>query len=139
VFPLLATFLLTGGRRAEVLGLELADVSFPRNTVTFRPNRFRRLKTATSARAVPLWPQLRDILTAYLSVRTAAMVLQDAPSTSLLFPSFRTGKENRLVELRKIFDRVSVRGGWKAGDVRSRALRHTYCSSRLRLWTVGHL
>jgi integrase len=81
VFPLLATFLLTGGRRAEVLGLELADVSFPRNTVTFRPNRFRRLKTATSARVVPLWPQLRDILTAYLSVRTAAMVLQDAPST----------------------------------------------------------
>jgi integrase len=82
VFPLLATFLLTGGRRAEVLGLEISDVSFPRNTVTFRPNRFRRLKTATSARVVPVWPQLRDILTAYLSVRTAAMVLQDAPSTS---------------------------------------------------------
>ncbi len=61
VHPLLATFLLTGGRRSEVLGLEVSDVSFPRNTVTFRPNRYRRLKTATSARVVPLWPQLRDI------------------------------------------------------------------------------
>ena len=27
-YPLLATFLLTGGRRSEVLGLELDDVSF---------------------------------------------------------------------------------------------------------------
>jgi integrase len=86
---------------------------------------------------MPLWPQLRDILAAYLSVRTTAMVLQDAPSTSLLFPSFRTGKENRLVELRKILDRVSVRGGWKAGDVRSRALRHTYRASRLQTLDGG--
>lgn len=30
LYPLLATFLLTGGRRAEVLGLEIADVSFAR-------------------------------------------------------------------------------------------------------------
>jgi integrase len=105
--------------------------------VTFRPNRFRRLKTATSARVVPFWPQLRDILHAYLNVRTAAMVLHDAPVSSLLFPSFRTGAESRLVELRKIFDRVAVRGGWKAGDIRSRALRHTYCASRLQTLDGG--
>jgi integrase len=36
--PLLATFLLTGGRLAEVLGLELEDISFDRRIVTFRPN-----------------------------------------------------------------------------------------------------
>jgi integrase len=137
VHPLLAAFLLTGGRRAEVLGLEVSDVSFQRNTVTFRPNPFRRLKTATSARVVPLWPQLRDILHAYLNVRTAAMVLNDAPASSLLFPSSRTGAESRLVELRKIFDRVAVRGGWKAGDLRSRALRHTYCASRLQTLDGG--
>jgi integrase len=93
-----------------VLGLEVSDVSFQRNTVTFRPNRFRRLKTATSARVVPLSPQLRDILHAYLNVRTATMVLHDAPASSLLFPSFRTGAESLLVELRKIFDRVALRG-----------------------------
>src|SRR5690606_25375778 len=60
--PLLATFLLTGGRASEVLGLEVEDVSFDRKTITFRPNRWRRLKTGTSFRTVPLWPQLETIL-----------------------------------------------------------------------------
>jgi hypothetical protein len=41
------------------------------------------------------------------------------------------------VELRKIFDRVPVRGGWKAGDIRSRALRHTYCAPRLQTLDSG--
>jgi integrase len=53
------------------------------------------------------------------------------PTSSLLVPSFRSGTEGRLVELRKLFDRVAIRGGWSAGDIRSRALRHTYCSARL--------
>lgn len=56
--PLLATFLLTGGRQSEVLGFELDDVSFERQTVIFRPNHWRRLKTQGSWRVVPLWPQL---------------------------------------------------------------------------------
>jgi integrase len=137
VHPLLATFLLTGGRRAEVLGLEVADVSFTRGTVTFRPNQWRRLKTATAARVVPLWPQLREILDRYLSVRTASVVLHDAPTSNLLFPSFRSGAEGRLVELRKIFDRVAIRGGWPIGAIRSRALRHTYCASRLQTLDGG--
>jgi integrase len=137
VHPLIATFLLTGGRRAEVLGLEIADVSFPRGTITFRPNQWRRLKTATSERVVPLWPELREILDAYLSARTAGVVLHDAPASSLLFPSFRSGAEGRLVELRKIFDRVAIRGRWHAGDIRSRALRHTYCASRLQTLDAG--
>lgn len=106
-------------------------MSFSRGTVTFRENRWRRLKTATSARVVPLWPQLREALDAYLSTRTAGVVLHDAPASSLLFPSFRSGSEGRLVELRKIFDRVAIRGGWHAGEIRSRALRHTYCAARL--------
>ncbi len=55
-YSVVATFLLTGGRYREVLGLELDDVSFDRKTVTFRPNRWRRLKTQTSWRVVPLWP-----------------------------------------------------------------------------------
>jgi hypothetical protein len=35
----LATFLLTGGREAEILGLEVADMSFDREIVTCRPKR----------------------------------------------------------------------------------------------------
>jgi integrase len=65
-YPLVATFLLTGGRSAEVFGLELDDVSFDRSVIAFRPNAWRRLKTRTSHRVVPLWPQLSEILRPYV-------------------------------------------------------------------------
>lgn len=67
-----------------VLGLEVSDVSFDRGTVTIRPNGWRRLKTLTSARVVPLWPQLEAILRPFIFSR---------PPTTLLFPSFITGRE----------------------------------------------
>jgi integrase len=53
-YPLLATFLLTGGRESEVTRLELDDVSLDRKTVTFRPNTWRRLKTPGCHRVVRL-------------------------------------------------------------------------------------
>lgn len=53
-YPLIATFLLTGGRTSEVLGLEVDDVSFGRKMITFRPNEWRRLKTRKSHRSVRL-------------------------------------------------------------------------------------
>lgn len=137
VYPLLATFLLTGGRRAEVLGLEINDISFTRCTVTFRPHAHRRLKTATSARVVPLWPQLADALRDYLNARTAGVVLHDAPASALLFPSPKPGQVGQLREVRKILDRVAVRAGWKAGEIRSRAFRHTYCAARLQTLDGG--
>jgi len=67
VYPLIATFLLSGGRTSEVLGLELDDVSFQRQRITFRPNEWRRLKSKNSRRSVPLWPQLEEILRAYFA------------------------------------------------------------------------
>ncbi len=53
-YELVATLLLTGGRQDEVLGLEISDVDLKRKTSTFRPNTWRRLKTAKSHRTVPL-------------------------------------------------------------------------------------
>src|SRR5207244_3024024 len=64
---LVATAVLTGGRPSEVLGLARDDVNFERRTVTFRPHEWRRLKTETSFRVVPLWPQLEEVLRAYLA------------------------------------------------------------------------
>lgn len=55
---LVATFLLTGGRLSEVLGLEWSDINFERQIVVIRPNKWRSLKRGTT-RTVPLWPQLR--------------------------------------------------------------------------------
>lgn len=129
-YPLLATFLLTGGRTAEVLGLEAEDVSFDRKTVTFRPNAWRRLKTTTSLRAVPLWPQLEEILRPYVFGA-------DAPPGRLLFPSLRTGDEAMITDFRKLLDAVTARVGWKPGEIRSKMFRHTYCAARLQTLDRG--
>ena len=139
IYPLLATFLLTGGRESEVLGLQRSDVSFERESVTFRPNRWRRLKTNTSHRTIPLWPQLRAALQEYLDGPTS-------PRGDLLFPATRAKHEQPLTDLRKALDAVAASCGWSAGQVRSKMFRHSYCTARLQtldrgqpvsLWTVA--
>jgi integrase len=129
--PLLATFLLTGGRRAEVLGLELDDVSFDRQTVTFRAHPHRRLKTRTSWRVVPLFPQLAEVLRAYVFGPRLNRGGQ------LLFPSFVTGTEAMLVDVRRLMDRIAVRAGWKAGELGTRVFRHTFTAARLQTLDRG--
>src|SRR5439155_3950467 len=89
----IATFLLTGGRQKEVFGLEIPDVDFERKSITFRPNKWRRLKTKKSHRTVHLWPQLERILRHY-------MFGPNRPRGELLFPSYRRGKEHRLTDVR---------------------------------------
>lgn len=132
IHPLIATYLLTGGRRAEVLGLEV-DAKDDH----VRPNTHHRLKTGTSARVVPLWPQLEEILRAYLFQGG------DAPK-GLLFPS-PAGEGAMLKDFRKVLDHVAIAAGFyevvrdeetgeevKRGTVRSKMFRHTYCSARLQ-------
>jgi integrase len=130
-YPLVATFLLTGGRFAEVLGLELDDISFDRKTVTFRPNDWRRLKTQTSWRVVPLWPQLEGILRAWVFGPRLERGGQ------LLFPSGTGATEAMLVETRKLLDRIAQRVGWKRGEIRHRIFRHTYAATRLQTLDRG--
>jgi integrase len=128
VYQLVATFLLTGGRESEVLGLELEDVSLDRGVVTFRPNSWRRLKTATSHRSVPLWPQLREILERHLTER---------PPGRLLFPNYRTGEEGLVTDWRSALDAVAAHAGWRPGEIRSKVFRHTYCAARLQTMDQG--
>ena len=64
-YPLIATFLLTGGNKAEVLGLTWDDLDFDLDFVTFRPNKWRPLKREWRERTIPLWPQLKPILKAH--------------------------------------------------------------------------
>lgn len=124
MYPLVATFLLTGGRTNEVLGLEVGDVSFDRQTVTFRPNRWRRLKTENAPRVMPLFPQLEAILRTYVFERDEPM------PEGLLFPSPRTG--GMITDVRKAVDAIAVRAGWVAGEIRPKMFRHTYCAARLQ-------
>jgi len=128
MYPLLATFLLTGGRLSEVLGLEVGNVGFDRQIVTFRPNRWRRLKTKNAPRVVPLFPQLEDILRTYVFERDEPM------AEGLMFPSPRTG--GIIHDVRKALDAIAVHAGWKAGEIRPKMFRHTYCAARLQ--TLDH-
>ncbi|MBP6670168.1 MAG: site-specific integrase [Gemmatimonadales bacterium] len=157
-YELVATLLLTGGRLAEVLGLEVEDVSLERRTVTFRPNAWRRLKTPGARRVVPLWPQLEEILRPYLSRRTAAEVLEDAPARRLLFPGRTKAREVMLGDIQKSLDRVAILAGFRdpvmnaegseqrrdaagalrwRGTIRSKMFRHTYCAARLQTLDRG--
>ncbi len=144
VYPLIATFLLTGGRRSEVLGLEVGDVSFDRKTITFRPNEWRRLKTKKSHRTIRLWPQLEQILRAYIFGASA-------PPGRLLFasPSSRVMGEAVLDEIRPLIDGITSYAGElylvagtqrrraEAGEIRTKAFRHTYASARLQTLDEG--
>lgn len=123
LYPIVATFLLTGGRRSEVLGLDVEDVSFDRGLIHFRPNRHRGLKTSTSHRSVPLWPQLRPILQEW-------MYAGDSPRTSgLLFTAYDGGM---IGSMRKTLDAIGAACGMDEREVRTRRFRHTYCSARLQ-------
>lgn len=127
----MAAFLLTGGRKSEVLGLEVEDVSFDRRTVTFRPNPYRRLKTRSSHRTVPLWPQLEEVLRPYVFGR-------DEPLGDLLFPSLAAdGRERMLRDVRKALDKVGERAGFEHGLIRTKLFRHTYCAARLQTLDRG--
>lgn len=96
--------------------------------VTFRPNEWRRLKTARSHRTVPLWPQLAEILRPYMDRRVVER------GGTLLFPNAAGGM---LTDWRKLLDRVAVRAGWKAGEIRSKMFRHTYISARMQTTDGG--
>lgn len=86
------------------------------------------IATFSSHCSVPLWPQLRKTLERYLAER---------PPNRLLFPSFRTGEEAMLADFRKLLDAIAVRAGWKAGEIRAKMFRHTYCAARLQTLDQG--
>lgn len=62
----LATFLYTGGRLEEVLGLEVEDINFETRRVHFRKNDHRKLKKKHHRRKPKLWRPLEDTLRHYL-------------------------------------------------------------------------
>ncbi len=130
--PLLATFLLTGGRKSEILGLEVDDVSLRLGKVYIRSNDWRRLKTKGSKRSVPLWPQLREILTDYMIERERSGGLG-----RLLYPSGRGTGEKMIYDVRKALDHIGDRAGFPKGHIRLHMLRHTYTAARIQTLDRG--
>ena len=127
-YELLAACMLTCGRPSEVLGVEVGDVSFDRQTITFRPNSWRRLKNDGSARVLPLWPQHGK----------SGELYREAPTGCLLFQTYvkstrnPDGTEAMTRDVRKLLDAIAGRIGYKPRELNLYAFRHTYCAARLQ-------
>ena len=146
LYPVFATLLLTGGRKMEVLGLELEDVDFERRVIRFRPNARRRLKTKTSNRTVPMWPQLEAVLRPVVERRLAEV---GKATGRLLFPTFsmatgadgrlekRTGIESMMTDMRCALKRVARAAKLDHDRMHLHAFRHTYCAARLQTLDGG--
>lgn len=94
-FEILATFALTGAREDEILGLCVADVDLQKGLIHITPNTLRpSLKTENADRWVPIFPQLREILEAYLDGPFA-------PTGKLLFPGAGEDGEQMITDLRR--------------------------------------
>jgi hypothetical protein len=56
----------------------------------------------------------------------------------LTHPSWTArGEERRLRDIHRLLDRVAKRAGLGAGELRSKAFRHTYCAARLQTLDRG--
>ncbi len=124
--PIVATFLLTGGRKTEVFGLELRDVDFENERVHIRPNAWRGLKRSRHKRSVPLWPQLEAILRPY-----AEGLGRDS---GLLFPAPTHGgmMDDVRWQLDKALERAKI-----TKPVNLHTFRHTYAAMRLQTTDNG--
>lgn len=119
----LAVHLLTGGRGSEVKGLEKADLDFAENWVWIRPNDTRANvnKARGTARRVPMWPQLREVLEPYLAS-------PHAPEGPRLFDG---------TDCRKWLDEIAADVGWPSERVRLKVFRVTYASARIQTLDGG--
>ena len=127
-----ATYLYTGGRADEVLGLLVGDVDLARGRVQFRHNRWRRLKREHHARGVLLWPALAEVLRPHLAF-LATLGPSALDPEALLFPSPKTGR--KLDRFGKPLDRCLRRAGLvppATARVTAHTLRHTFATALLQ-------
>jgi integrase len=137
--PIASAYLHTGGRKAEVLGLERDDLDFERKVVRFVSNQYRTIKDYDE-RSVPMWPALESDLRRHL---------EECPSASTLVFEGRsaTGQPQMITSYHKAFQRAqcaaaemldeSLRATFLKKEINPRVLRVTYCSARLQTLDRG--
>jgi integrase len=123
------TFAYTGMRREEVMGLLVQDVNFITMEIRVAPNKFRKGKTTSAERTVPLWPKLAAVLEPLVSNR---------PGNALVFPSViapQRSTRNTHQPIESI-DGTLAAAARRAGirkEVTHHTLRHSYVSARLQM------
>lgn len=125
MFPLLATFLLTGGRLREVFTLTWGHVDFEGNEITLIQT---KSGDAHGTRTMPLWLQLRLILEDHRS-----RAERTGPG-ALVFPSSVTGEPLR--DVRAALNELKARAGIDE-RVTPHFFRHTYASIRCQTQDQG--
>ena len=119
---LIATFVYTGGRISEVLGLLVSDIDFERKRVYFRANDYRVLKRDQHRREVELWPPLENQLIDYL----AATGIR----SGLLFPGKKGGMPSGFwKQLARCCRRAEFP---ETRRISPHTLRHTYATALLQ-------
>jgi len=114
-YEFLATFILTGARENEVRQLNIEDLDFASMTIFIAGT-----KTEGSDRAMPMHPQLREILEPY--VENLGRVAG---------PLFTAPNGERVGDWRKTLDRIATRAGFPAKQIRTRVFRTSYITHRL--------
>ncbi|MES2522649.1 MAG: tyrosine-type recombinase/integrase [Gemmatimonadota bacterium] len=140
---MLATYLYTGGRKAEVLGLEWKDIDFVAKTVRIAANTWRSIKDVDE-RTVPLAPQLETILRAFQAETGAQQGLVFPGTSTSGATQMITSYHKALVKAHRIAV-ARLRGrGWDIAanqlaekPVNMRVMRVTYCSARLQTTDGG--
>lgn len=120
----------TGMRFSEMNGMMVDDIDFKRNKIIVRRHPHRRLKTKKSAREIPLWPPLREMLQESLRQHSRRGLLWPRPGVVE-----SGGKERRKAmcgDVEKALATV-VTAARISKHVTPKVLRHTYVSSRLQM------
>jgi site-specific recombinase XerD len=130
-YALLATFLMTGVRRSELIGLKLTDINFEENTITIRGENSKSRRD----RIIPLAQRLKDILHDYLQERRKLN-----KTTMSLFASFHRDMGFTKDGLKHLLDKLQVETDI---HVHAHAFRHTFATksleSNINLNTVKEL
>ncbi|MBI3504674.1 MAG: site-specific integrase [Proteobacteria bacterium] len=122
---ILATFLYTGGRLQEVLGLAVGDVDLEIGRVTFQDNHFRTLKRRWHRRQVPIPASMVRRLRRHIAR------LPDRGTRAALIPGV-TGQP--MVTIKKMLASCAATAGLAHLEFTAHSLRHTFATAMMQTY-----
>ena len=133
-WALFVTLRDTGARVAEIAGLSVADCDLSQQVIHIRPTPWRRLKTHSSQRSVPLSPDAQASL---------AKLLQHKAQDEPIFPQYAKGRGRDAASamLMKRFRQIITDQKLSMHSLRHRMkdkLRNTGCPENLSMAILGH-